>query len=216
MSVHDDTRQKLLEAAGQGFAEKGFKAATVRDICGRIGANLAAVNYHFGDKERLYIEAVKAAHCSRPDDPSLAWPTHFAPEDKLRAFIGYLLAHMLDDQRPRWHAQLMMRELAEPTSACVELVDAYIRPMAQKLGEIIGELIPADTPPRQRIMIAFSVVGQCLFYKVHEPISVLLVGEEEYRSFTVERLADHISAFTLAAIGRGAPLFAHPVAEHAS
>ncbi|HVV99226.1 MAG TPA: CerR family C-terminal domain-containing protein [Planctomycetaceae bacterium] len=216
MSVTDDTRQRLLEAAGQVFAEKGFKASTVRDICGRIGANLAAVNYHFGDKERLYIEAVKAAHCSRPDDPSLNWPPHFSPEDKLRAFVGHMLAHILDDKRPRWHAQLMMRELAEPTSACVELVDAYIRPMAQKLGEIINELVPADTPQSQRFMTAFSVVGQCLFYKVHEPISILLVGEQEYRSYTVERLADHIARFTLAAIGRGEPLFTPTVPEHAS
>jgi AcrR family transcriptional regulator len=49
-----ETRQRLLEAAGAVFAERGFRATTVREICHRARANLAAVNYHFGDKERLY------------------------------------------------------------------------------------------------------------------------------------------------------------------
>ena len=56
-----DTRQRLIEAAGEVFAERGFRAATIRDIVERAGANIAAVNYHFGDKENLYVEALSAS-----------------------------------------------------------------------------------------------------------------------------------------------------------
>ena len=58
----DDTKTRLLEAAGEEFAEKGFEGATIRSIIERAKANIAAVNYHFGDKERLYIQAVIEAH----------------------------------------------------------------------------------------------------------------------------------------------------------
>ena len=52
--ARDTTKAKLLEAAGEEFADKGFEKATIRGICELAGANIAAVNYHFGDKEQLY------------------------------------------------------------------------------------------------------------------------------------------------------------------
>ncbi|MFM8470519.1 MAG: TetR/AcrR family transcriptional regulator, partial [Limisphaerales bacterium] len=52
------TRQALIEAGGAVFAEVGFHNATVREICRRAGANIAAVHYHFGDKAALYGEVL--------------------------------------------------------------------------------------------------------------------------------------------------------------
>ena len=66
--VHDLTKTRLLEAAGEEFADKGFEGATVRVICDRAGVNLAAVNYHFGDKEHLYVQALLHAHRCGSDD----------------------------------------------------------------------------------------------------------------------------------------------------
>ena len=69
--ILDPTKARLLDAAGQEFAEKGFEGATVRAICDRARVNLAAVNYHFGDKEMLYEQAVLEAHrCGGGEPPA--------------------------------------------------------------------------------------------------------------------------------------------------
>jgi len=78
-----------------------------------------------------------------------------------------MLRHLLDDQRPEWHARLMMREMAEPTEACVKLVEAYIRPIAETLHGIVHDLLPAGSTDQERWLIGSSVIGQCLFYKIN-------------------------------------------------
>lgn len=202
----DDTRERLISAAGEIFAEHGFRAATVRDICSRAKANVAAINYYFGDKLGLYIEAVQAAHCGGQEMLDPNWPTGMSPEEKLRVFVGQWLKHFFDDRRPAWHAQLMMREMAEPTEACVKLVEAYIRPMAGTLHDILNELVPETVTQDERWLIGFSIVGQCLFYKVHRPVIELLYGCERYSQLSVDALAEHIVRFSLAALGHVAPV----------
>jgi AcrR family transcriptional regulator len=204
--VPDDTRQRLISAAGEVFAENGFRPATVREICAKAQANVAAVNYYFGDKMGLYVETVQAAHCGGPEIIKPQWPTGISPQDKLRFFIRRWLEHFLDEHRPSWHTRLMLREMAEPTEACAKLVEAFIRPMADTLHDILGELVPSDVSLEQRWLIGFSIVGQCLFYKVHRPVAELLMGPESFRSLNLELLADHISRFSLAALGRGEPI----------
>ena len=49
MNADRETRERLLKAAEALFAERGFKRVTVREICLAARANVAAVNYHFGD-----------------------------------------------------------------------------------------------------------------------------------------------------------------------
>ncbi|HEX3656405.1 MAG TPA: CerR family C-terminal domain-containing protein [Pirellulales bacterium] len=202
-SLSADTRERLLAAAGQIFAEKGFKDATVREICARAGVNLAAVNYHFGDKEHLYAELVKAAHRLRVERAPLpGWDESKPPEQKLREFVRTLLVRLLDDPAPPWHVQLMLREMAQPTGACAALVRDYIEPDFKLLLRIIDALVPADLPIARRRLIAFSVVGQCLHYRVAQPVIALLVPPEECRNLTSDQLADHISRFTLAALAQ--------------
>src|ERR1700677_3076074 len=120
--LSDDPKVRLLEAAGQIFAEKGFKGGTVREISQRAGANIAAVNYYFRDKEGLYIEAVKAASCGSGEDLAVpAWAPGTLAEVKLCEFIQWEVRHILGCHSKPWHRQLIMQELASPTPACAEL-----------------------------------------------------------------------------------------------
>ena len=197
----DDTRQRILEAAGQTFAEKGFEDATVREICQRADANLAAINYHFGDKARLYVEVVKQAHCHQGEIPEFPWTVETSSEQKLTDFIFHMMSMMLATDRPSWHLELMMREMARPTDACSELVQSFIGPMFDTLLSIIREILPPRTSLETLRLHGFSIVGQCLLYRHHRPIGRLLIGEEDFQKlFVVEHTASHIAAFSLGAL----------------
>jgi len=204
MSIQDvdKTRQRIIEAAGAVFAEKGFEAGTIREICLLAQANVAAVNYYFGDKQRLYLEAVKRAHQSKAQQAPLPhWKADTPPEEKLRGFVRTLLERMIGEDEASWHSQLMLREISRPNSACEELVSDYIRPHFEVLQSILAELLPDEVATTKRNLIAFSVIGQCLHYKVAQPVVRLLVTADEYSGYTPDNLAEHITDFTLAALG---------------
>src|SRR2546426_9063981 len=112
-----ETRQRLLEAAGEVFAAQGFRTATVREICRRARANLAAVNYHFGDKERLYGAVLQYTlrYALQKYPPTLGLSVVATAEERLQAFIRSFLLRLLDDGLPAWHGKLMAHEIAEPT-----------------------------------------------------------------------------------------------------
>ncbi|HAY78274.1 MAG TPA: DUF1956 domain-containing protein [Planctomycetaceae bacterium] len=204
----EQQRQKLLEAAGPIFAEKGYEGATVREICDRAGLNVASVNYYFGDKERLYIETVKQAGRRREESaPYPQWAAGTPPETKLHEYVVTMLTRMLRSETAAWQRGLMMREMLRPTKACEELVRDYIRPDFELIHGIIAELVGESVPQHVRNQISFSVVGQCLHYRVAGDVVGMLVGEEELsQHYGLPTLADHITRMTLAAIGVGEPL----------
>ena len=197
----ESTRLRILEAAGEIFASKGFQAATVRAICRSAGANLAAVNYYFGDKQRLYIESVKLAHRWLMDRAPLPdWSQGTPAVDKLRGFIHTFILRIRSGPSDSWQTRLMMRELKQPDETCVAVVQDSIRPQFEILMAILSELLPAGTSEEKLHLTAFSVVGQCLFYHLADPVVRTLLEPEEYADYQVDKLAGHISEFVLAAL----------------
>jgi AcrR family transcriptional regulator len=195
-----ETRARLLEAAGEVFAEAGFRAATVRDICCRAGANVAAVNYYFGDKEKLYAEVLRFAHeCAREQFP-LTDDVSLPPDKRLGHYIRVFITRMLDSGRPAWEGKLMAREMVEPTSALDRIVEEGMKPQYQALTDIVRQLLGKSAEETTVRDVVFSVVGQCVFYRhgraIIERLSPTPPGARD-----IERIADHIARFSLAAIG---------------
>lgn len=196
-----DTRARLIEAAGEEFAEHGFARATVRDICARASANIAAVNYHFRDKETLYLETLRHAHRYSIEH----YPHHGglgadAPaQDRLRAFVRAFLAKMLDADRPKWHGRLISREMTEPTPALTLIIEEGVRSQFAALCAIVQELAPTLKGEALEASAA-SVIGQALHYHhCNSMIKRLYAGRKDGFPFDLEFLTDHITRFSLAA-----------------
>src|ERR1700744_1640925 len=156
--VQDATRNQLLEAAGGVFAGGGFRNATVRAICQRAGANVAAINYHFGDKETLYVEVLRYAHGKALDKyPLLLDVAEDAPpEKKLHAFVHSLLLRIFEKGPNSWHGRLMSREMIEPTAALDALIEERIRPTHSALAKIISEILKCSPTDERVVFCVFS------------------------------------------------------------
>ena len=196
------TRQHLLEAAGQVFADAGYRAATVREICERAGANIAAVNYHFGDKEQLYRAVLQETYQSAvkkyPADYGLR--ANATAEERLRAFVHSLLLRIFSEGPSARHGKLMAREMMEPTGALDAIVREDIRPMSALLVSIVSELLGAGADDATKRLCANSVVSQALFYHHCRPVVVRLHPDLKFDRAGIERLTEHITRFSLAAI----------------
>ena len=138
----DDTRTRLLDAAGQVFAESGFQAATVREICARAGVNIALVNYHFGDKLELYTEVLRhSVGASGNGIINKAIGSKAPPEEAFRELIHAMLLRVCRADRPGWHFRLMMHEFAQPTPAMASVIDETMRPVYDRFRELIGVML---------------------------------------------------------------------------
>lgn len=201
MPPHDDTRERILEVAGPIFAERGFHATSIREISSNAGVNLAAVNYHFRSKENLYLETVKFAYESiAAKEPLPADTGDMPPQAQLRAFIRAMLKRLVTKPCPEWHGNLIMREVSQPTEACKEFVKNFVQPTFRLLQQVIASLLPLGLPGERHILIGFSIMGQILHYHHARYVIPMLIGESAYQSFDLDRIADHITTFTLAAL----------------
>jgi AcrR family transcriptional regulator len=195
------TREKLLEAAGQVFAEVGFRAATVREICARAGANVAAVNYHFGDKMELYIEALRqsmrVAAGGVLADPSLAGRD---PRDAVRAVIRMILLRMHATERASWYIRIMAHEMAQPTPALDRVVDEVIGPNYGRLRQLVGRIIGKPPDDEATRMCTHSIIGQVLHYTHGRPVIGRLWPSLELTPEMQAEIAEHIATFSLAGL----------------
>ena len=197
--IEQITRRRLLEAAGEVFAEQGFRGATVREICHRAKTNVASVNYHFRDKETMYAEAVRywAEIAERRYPLDKALDAKMPAEDRLRAYILFLLRRLLDDDRPSWHGSLMAREKADPSGVLDSVVKDFYKPMIDRLRGIVGEIIDHSADDSAVLRCALSIHGQCVYYHHARQVLSRLTSKTGPAHGNIEELAQHIADFSL-------------------
>ncbi len=188
----------MLEAAAEVFAEHGFHDATVREICEKANANVAAVNYYFGDKQALYAAVFEYARTLAGDGPEEL--PGASPEQQLRAFIHSYLTRFFDEGRPAWLGRLIAQEMIQPTQVLDALVRERIRPNHERLKQIARELMDREVTEERLRLVAFSIAAQYLFYFTHRPIIARLYPDLKLDATAIELLTDHITSFSIAAL----------------
>lgn len=194
-----DSRETLLSAAGEIFAEQGYEAATVKEITDRAGVNVASVNYYFRDKLGLYTEVLRQClHNGRLALPPAS--AGLSPEERLTRYIRSFMESLIAAGRPGWCGRLMIRELAQPTPALPQVVEEIIRPNFLLLRQLVADVARAPLGDETLDVLTHCVHAQCAHWKISRSVFPYLWPELRLDEAEVRRIAAHIASFSIAGI----------------
>ena len=199
-----ETRQNLLAAAGEVFAHKGFREATIAEICQQAEANTAAISYHFGSKEALYVESWRYAFTRSlsiyPPDGGV--PATAPAEERLYGRILSIMRSIVDPQSHDF--DIFHKEMANPTGLLAKAIQESVEPIFKGLALLVGELLDKEPQEYEVQLCAMSIRAQCFGPLAHArrrktdqglpPTGLEPLLED------VEHLADHVTRFSLAGI----------------
>ena len=197
-----DTRDQILDAAEQLFAEQGFARTTIKQIGRAAGVNSALLYYYFADKEELYQEVLRRLIGNLVERTSASLDRPGPPESRLRALVAAQAEAIASNPRfPR----LLVRELAESDAAhAVGQLHVIAATTFRRLCDLVREgqaagVFRRGLDPR---FAAISIVAQVAYFTIARPaIRILLnTGADGPSLETLRSFARHAADFALAAL----------------
>jgi TetR/AcrR family transcriptional regulator, regulator of cefoperazone and chloramphenicol sensitivity len=195
-------QKRLLTVASEAFAEKGYREGTVSEICERAKSNVAAVNYHFGDKETLYLKAWRNAFYEslkvHPPDGGVS--ANAPPEERLAGRVRALLRRVTGAHNKAF--LIVLRELASPTGLLDEVTRKDLLPLREKMEGVIRKLLGPHASRNQVQYCTTGIVSQCIVPMLMKTMDRgRQGGRGDYSGIDdIESYADHVVKFSLAGI----------------
>jgi AcrR family transcriptional regulator len=196
-----ETRERLLKAAAQLFADRGFKKVTVRDICRAARANVAAVNYHFSDKSGLYREVLQLAieTMRATTDAAREAGKGLPADERLRRYITISMCRAMSSGNVSWISRLIHREMTDPTPTFDTIIDQAFRPRVDDLAAMVAEILECGPDDPRVSQCVASIHAQWMLF-VPNPIASRFRAKLQLRADDAAKLAEHITTFSLAGI----------------
>jgi TetR/AcrR family transcriptional regulator, regulator of cefoperazone and chloramphenicol sensitivity len=198
----DLTKERILDAAEVLFAQKGYQAVSVREITSTAECNLAAVNYHFGNKENLYLEVFRsrwvprAVRVRESFSKAVAGQTSLSVPTVVRAVAQAFVEGPLSDEERLRHSQLMTREMTQPTKAFELVAQQVIEPFFKEVGEKLSSVLSDEMGQEQMLLNIFSIFSMVLYFNFARVAVSRLTGHQYDTAFRA-RLVEQITQFSL-------------------
>jgi AcrR family transcriptional regulator len=199
--VLEKTRQKLLLAAIKAFARKGYRDATVRDICRQAGAaNINAVNYYFGGKDGLYkaILDIMFAEITKRNDAAAQARKPRTPEQRLRDFIEAYCAMLYGSGDAAEDIMtIFIAEMTRPSPYLDEMVRLHTRPQTEEFLDILRDILGVRTPRAVLRDCGASIMGQIAYYSYTWPLFSRVFPDHPGMKKYHTQLSEHVYRFSL-------------------
>lgn len=195
-----DARSRLINAALRFFAEKGFEAATTREICKAAGANLSAIRYYFGDKAGLY-----RAVFNRPIGENICHATistyaHLSLVDALTGFFKQFLEPLKKSAEIRLVMKLYYREMIKPTECLQQEIDNEIKPQHQALVAVLQTHLGLSESDADLERLAFAIIGMAVYFFVGQEVVSTISPAMLDTPEAIDALAERLTGYALAMI----------------
>ncbi|QSB00470.1 CerR family C-terminal domain-containing protein [Methylomonas sp. EFPC1] len=195
-----DARSRLVMAALRLFAEKGYKAASTREICEAAGANISAIRYYFGDKAGLYraafFEPMGDARCGS----DVAAYADLPLPEVLTRFFGEFLEPLKEGEDFGLVMKLHFREMIEPTGAWQQEIDAEIKPQHESLVLLLKEHLGLSGIDDDLHRLVFSMIGMAVHFYVGQDVISMISPQILNSPQNIDVLAERLAGYALAMI----------------
>ncbi|HRV80173.1 MAG TPA: CerR family C-terminal domain-containing protein [Planctomycetota bacterium] len=208
---HGQTRELLLQAAAELFAERGFDPVTIREIASRAGVRHGGVNYHFRCKRELYLEVLArfgppGNHVASGGNPELHAALRISDpveaEVALRRMVRSHLVTMTEPPNPI-ACGLLEHEIKRPDGPDEQLFRWLVLLRHQALEHLIKVLAPHIDDPARLRLLAMGITSQCMIFRLARPVAYRLIDLDPkaiMEDSMIDRIADHIVQTTLQAL----------------
>ena len=198
------SKERILQEAEALFAERGFYAVTIREITQAARCNLAAVNYHFGNKQNLYMEVFRCLWKPRAKRilarfESVLAQRELTLQDIVHAVAEAFIKGPLSDEERLRHFQLMVREMARPTEAFEMVIGDVIGPFQRKLAELIRPFMAREMGQVALLLYIQSIISMVIHFNFARNPVMRITGMEYDAQFKDE-LVDHVVQFSLSGL----------------
>lgn len=205
---HEDTRDRLIQAAGHEFARSGYRSASVRTICDAAGANVSAVKYHFGSKESLYLSVWSVAAAEMVAEEPMPRVQEFAdPRDALRAFVAWFMRLVLTESETHpWTGALLAHETIEPTPGALDMfVEHCAGPIKAEVSRIVRAIVGDRVRGKTFDDLVYGVVALCVTAKHSREVLTRLGHPPPTNKAGINRMARVMAEFAVSGLDGFAP-----------
>lgn len=203
--LNKGVQDRLLDAAEELFCDYGFDGTSIRKIAAAAACNIAAVNYYFGGKDKLYIEvwrrhlllmrdiriaSINKVMSQKEGKPSL--------EDLLMSYANAFIEPLVDESKGHRFIKLMAREMVDPHLPKSMFLEDMIIPVMTALQQALVKICPGLEESEARLAI-LSIVGQ-LIHTVGVKTMFEQTGNVELPKIELAEVVNHIVKFSAAGI----------------
>jgi len=190
------TKDRILESACRAFAERGFRETTIAAICRAAEANIAAVNYYFGSKEKLYEAVWEYADIQARDIYGIEEPGE-NPGEWLWEYIRNLILMIFDEGPGGLIPRLIRRDIdADMESELIKKIRVrFLKPRRQQLENAVGGILNRDPASFAVRALTSHIQAGCIFFNIKMRFREHIFGTSSPAPREVEFLIKSMQTF---------------------